>query len=512
MTASATTARPSLSTMNGASAPGGLGRSAADRARRALRRLESGVAELAEQSLRIGVTGLARSGKTVFIASLAANLLRPGRLGALGAVRSGRLDAAMLSPHPDLDVPRFDLESRLAALYAPEPQWPESTRAAAQLRVSLRVRSERFWPPRLGPKIVHLDLLDYPGEWLLDLGLMDISYADWAAAALRRVTARAEAAAEVGAETAHAAAAYLQWLQALDAAAALDEPTLARGAALYAAYLTASRRAGLFDLAPGRLLLPGDLAGAPVVTFAPLRPAEAAPSPNAAHAPSYWSAAAQRFEGYKERVAAPFFRAHFARIDRQVILVDALGAAASGGRAMADLQEALTATLAAFRTGARSPLARFLPPGLAPRRVERILVAATKADHIHHSAHGALTALTEDLVETSVARALFTGAVVVSQALAAVRATVEETARGAPCVRGRLLEDAAAGREGEVRLHPGAPPQTLAAALARTPSADAPALDVRSFAPPRLEARPGEGPPHLGLGRALEFLIGEDLA
>jgi uncharacterized protein len=42
----------------------------------------------------------------------------------------------------------------------------------------------------------------------------------------------------------------------------------------------------------------------------------------------------RRFEGYKREVVKPFFRDHFARIDRQVVLVDALGAihAGPGGR------------------------------------------------------------------------------------------------------------------------------------------------------------------------------------
>ena len=40
---------------------------------------------LFEPTLRLGVTGLSRAGKTVFITSLVANLLNPGRMPQLAA-------------------------------------------------------------------------------------------------------------------------------------------------------------------------------------------------------------------------------------------------------------------------------------------------------------------------------------------------------------------------------------------------------------------------------------------
>ncbi|MEP1498254.1 YcjX family protein, partial [Pseudophaeobacter sp.] len=43
-----------------------------------------------EPTLRLGVTGLARAGKTVFITSLVANLLNRGRMLQLDAARMGR--------------------------------------------------------------------------------------------------------------------------------------------------------------------------------------------------------------------------------------------------------------------------------------------------------------------------------------------------------------------------------------------------------------------------------------
>ena len=48
--------------------------------------------------IRLGVTGLSRAGKTVFITSLVANLLNRGRMPQLAAVASGELMDVMSRP------------------------------------------------------------------------------------------------------------------------------------------------------------------------------------------------------------------------------------------------------------------------------------------------------------------------------------------------------------------------------------------------------------------------------
>ena len=74
-----------------------------------------------EPVIRLGVTGLARAGKTVFITSLVANLLDRGRMPQLLAAAEGRITAAYLQPQPDDTVPRFDYEAHLASLTAKTP-------------------------------------------------------------------------------------------------------------------------------------------------------------------------------------------------------------------------------------------------------------------------------------------------------------------------------------------------------------------------------------------------------
>jgi uncharacterized protein len=465
----------------------------ADRIGRGVEGAASAVSEtFLEPVIRLGVTGLARSGKTVFITSLVANLLERGRMPGLEAVRSGRIEAAFLQPQPDDTVPRFAFEDHLADMTGPSPRWPDSTRAVSELRLSLRVRPSGLLGAVAGPRTVHLDIVDYPGEWLLDLALLDLDYAAWSAQALARAETR----------RATLAAPFFGALEATDRTAKLDETAAAGLARAWTAYLAAAREAGFSDCTPGRFLLPGDLEGSPALTFAPLPPGEA---PRGSLAREF----ARRYEAYKAQVVRPFFRAHFSRIDRQVVLVDALGAIHAGPQALEDLRQAMAAILGAFRPGRNSFLSAILG-----RRVDRILFAATKADHLHHEQHGRLQSVIEALLKDARRKADFHGASTRAMAIASLRATVEETRRvnGADVglVRGRLLED---GRQ--AALHPGDLPEDPAVLLAPAREGAETWLSgdygVMRFAPSPLSLRQGEGPPHIRLDRAAEFLFGDRL-
>jgi predicted YcjX-like family ATPase len=447
---------------------------------------------LFEPVIRLGVTGLARSGKTVFITSLVANLLDRGRMPQLLAASEGRITAAYLQPQPDDTLPRFDFERHLGALTAREPHWPESTRAISELRVSLKVQPNGLLGGFQSPRTVHLDIVDYPGEWLLDLALLDKSYAQWSAEVLARIERREEAQA------------YRDLIADVDVRAPLDEPVAQDLAARFTEYLQTARDAGYYDCTPGRFLLPGDLAGSPALTFAPVPGAEDAPRR------SLGREMVRRYEAYKARVVKPFFRDHFARIDRQVVLVDALGALHSGPPAVEDLRAAMADILTAFRPGSNA----FLSQLFLGKRVEKILFAASKADHLHHVQHPQLTAIMEALTRDARDRAKFGGAQTAALSIAALRATTEETLphEGAQldCVRGALL-----GSGKQAAFYPGALPEDPSHVLGPAREGAAAWLEqdyqVMRFAPAPLTLKPGYGPPHIRLDKAAQFLLGDKL-
>ena len=158
----------------------------------ALRHAGSILFDLMTPTVRLGVTGLARSGKTVFITALVRSLIAGGRLPFFSAMADGRIVRAYLEPQPDDAVPRFQFEKHVADLTATPPRWPESTRRISQLRLTVEYASTHFWKRQLGRERLHIDIVDYPGEWLLDLPLLGIDYREWSRTALEqsRVQAR----------------------------------------------------------------------------------------------------------------------------------------------------------------------------------------------------------------------------------------------------------------------------------------------------------------------------------
>ena len=78
-----------------------------EQARQATRALVEFGEGLLSPTVRLGVTGLSRAGKTVFITALVHGLVRGGRFPVFEALASGRVASARLAPQPDDAVPRF---------------------------------------------------------------------------------------------------------------------------------------------------------------------------------------------------------------------------------------------------------------------------------------------------------------------------------------------------------------------------------------------------------------------
>ncbi|MFA9387923.1 MAG: YcjX family protein, partial [Methyloceanibacter sp.] len=157
-----------------------------DAAGDAVRNIGDVASGLVTPTVRLGVTGLARSGKTVFITALVHNLIAGGRLPFFDAAAQGRLLRAYLEPQPDEIIPRFEYEKHLGDLTGEPPRWPQSTRRISQLRLTLEYASTKFWKRRLGHERLHIDIVDYPGEWLLDLPLLRLDYAAWSREAVEQ--------------------------------------------------------------------------------------------------------------------------------------------------------------------------------------------------------------------------------------------------------------------------------------------------------------------------------------
>ncbi len=196
----------------------------------------------------------------------------------------------------------------------------------------------------------------------------------------------------------------------------------------------------------------------------------------------------------------------------------------SGPEALSDLEQTLTSIAACFHTGRRTILSSIFKP-----RADRILFAATKADHLHHLQHDRLENILARMVKRAASRSELAGAKTDAIAMAAIRATreavVTQGSDKLPAIVGTPLAGERIGNETfdgtkETAIFPGALPELdegegsawkfrgLAAGAQEE-------SDFRflKFRPPLLDASAGAEPalPHIRLDRALQFLIGDRL-
>jgi predicted YcjX-like family ATPase len=449
------------------------------------------------KNVRLAVTGLTRSGKTVFTTSFIHNLLSAGlwpeRLPFLAAASRGDIIAGeVFSVAPGLrDTPRFPYEESLGAITGKSSTWPRATDRLSAIRLAMRYRTRRKLARARGSKvqILNVDLVDYPGEWLLDLPLAAKSFAKWSEETLG--LAKFEPRAGLAKD-------WLAHMAKMDGPGRAKDADMEQAADLYKAYLEACRApdVGMVLGQPARFIRPGDLdPDDPILQFCPLELL-----PAKAPAGSVYQVMEERYNAYRDLIVRPFYRDHFRGFDEQIVLVDVLSALRLGKAAFDDAQAAIGAILQSFDYGKSGLLS-----WLTGVRISKVLFAATKSDHVSSNQHHNLKRLLEEMVAREANRIRFRGVQTGAVALSAVRCTEDVLGE----VQGQTLSmvrGLPAGRDEETALFPGEIP-------AHFPT-DQDWHDGRfkflDFIPARISWS-ARGLPHVGMDEAMEYLIGKRL-
>jgi predicted YcjX-like family ATPase len=215
----------------------------------------------------------------------------------------------------------------------------------------------------------------------------------------------------------------------------------------------------------------------------------------------------RRYQSYVSHVVKPFYFGHFARLHRQIVLVDVMSALNAGIHAVNDLRTALTDVMGSFRLGANTMVSNIFG-----KRIDRVLFAATKADYLHHSSHDRLQAILKLLVQQAADKAEFAGARIDALALSSIRATreatVEQKGQSLPCIAGIPVAGEQVGRDSfdgntEAAIFPGDLPRDPVVALQ---GLQAGTLHFVKFRPPHMTNGTFA---HIRLDRAIEFLLGD---
>ncbi len=316
--------------------------------------------------IKLGVTGFARTGKTVFIGSLVQALLtadswknRRGQ-GPLAQFTPFELDhfkCASIRDDVHSDLPQFPFRKVRDSLIDKNTDWPIATDGISHLVLDLDYHSKgMIWRRE---KKIQLELIDYPGEWLADLPMMAQTYATWSDDMLARSKKVKRAAWSK---------AYFDEISRVDAEQD-DEGILERLSDLWEEYLQMAAAEGLVFNQPGRLLRPGTMRHSPVLRLVPL--------PKTLRGGRLGKKLKSRFKAYNKKVVRPFYKNYFANIDRQIVMVDVLHTLELGEDAYNELIDALKLVLKSFNFGKGNIL-----DWLKGHNTSHVLFAATKADHV----------------------------------------------------------------------------------------------------------------------------------
>ena len=143
------------------------------------------------KKLRVGITGLRRAGKTVFLTSLIHHLQKVPSKELKKTTKSWRPDAHYARPDNDglytnETIAVFPYEDCLNRMRGDSPQWPDPTVEESKYRLNLELQlGERGKAARSQHTV--LEFLDYPGEMLHDVPIGHQSYEAWSEETLRRL-------------------------------------------------------------------------------------------------------------------------------------------------------------------------------------------------------------------------------------------------------------------------------------------------------------------------------------
>lgn len=441
-----------------------------------------------DSHVRIAVTGLSRAGKTAFISSLVNQLLHTSthdNLPLLAAARDKRVIGAKREPQSNMMVPRFSYDEAMEHIDSEPPKWPEPTRDVSEIRLALKYKPNKKTKKLLSSSsTLHIDIIDYPGEWLLDLPLLDMNFQEWSMTQFSALKGKRKVLAEN----------WLDALNQLDLNGELNEKLLAEIADSYTRYLYACKEEGLHWVQPGRFVLPGELEGAPVLQFFPCRF-------NADEKVTKGSNLAMlkaRYEEYQQKVVKAFYKHHFSTFDRQIVLVDCLQPLNAGHESFHDMRDALEQIMHSFRYGRSNVLKRLFAP-----RIDKVLFAATKADHVTPEQHSNLVSLLQQMVHPAWQSASYENIEMSCMSIASIQATqtgfISQGEQSVPAIQGVTMD------EQPMTVFPGEVPRKLP----NQSYWDEQGFEFTAFRP---QVFSQDDPlPHIRMDKALDYLIGDKL-
>jgi predicted YcjX-like family ATPase len=441
------------------------------------------------KKISVGVTGFSRAGKTVFIGSLTHALLTSdawltrrgqGPLAQFDPFEREQFRFAQIRDDLYPDLPQFPFRKVRDALIAKHPHWPEPTEGISRLVLDIEYRSKS---KLRNTKRIQLEIVDYPGEWLMDFPMLNQTYSEW--------SERMLTLAQKGSRKQWSGV-YFQELGEIKNQEEFDEEVAGRLSDTWTKYLQQAADNGYALNQPGRLLRPDAMRHSPILRLIPL--------PEELRRLSFGKKMEKRYEEYKKKVIKPFYRDHFAKMDRQIVLVDLLRSIQLGQEVFDEHIAALSETLQTFKYGKGG-----IVSWLGGSKTTHVLFSPTKADHVVRGDRVNLEQVVRRIIRlidpnNELGKALHYDVI----SLASIRATQDRRTKKPP-VR-EILYGIPEGETTADAYDPGGLPLDFPLDWSALQFEFYKFLPLPELMPDSLY----EGFPSIHIGKVLNFLIGED--
>ncbi len=329
-----------------------------------------------KEKTRVAVTGLSKSGKSVFLTSLIYQLLADDKIDYVHQKSKKKFNVKLMLP--ESSIARFDYYNFVREFRSKNPTWPKSTKSVTKTTLEITVKSNYSW---IENKKIELELIDYPGEWLLDLDMQGRNFEDWSMNILE--LSSKDLRSELSKE-------YIKMINSIDLYSKSNEEIDEKIVERYKEYLLKCYEKGLSFIQPGRLLQPGDLSNDPILLFAPL------PAPQIISnidENSIYARFKERYKRYVKDVVKKLHLDHFQNFDTQIVLIDLLKTLENSKESFEDMRYSIKKILENFTYGKNNFITKLF--GL---KIERVIFAATKADLIPKNQIEEYKKLLEDMI------------------------------------------------------------------------------------------------------------------
>jgi hypothetical protein len=396
--------------------------------------ISDGIA-LPNRKIKLAITGLSRSGKTVFITSLINQIIAGDRLEMLKR-KSGKQFLANIVSNESLKL--FNYEEFSKSLRAENPSWPVSTSGISALTLRFEVKSSNRF---IKNRFLDVEIIDYPGEWLLDIPMLNQSFEEWSEFCFK--LSQKEPRDALAKE-------FIDMLNLIDTRKKLNEEVSNELYTKYKEYLLTCKRSeyGLNLLQPGRFVMGSDTS---VPEFTPLPPLKGIDVDK----DSYYMVYKNRYNEYVNRYVKKFNLDHFSKFDRQVVLVDVLKTLKNGYECFDDMLESIKMIMSIYSYGRNSFISK-----LFQTKIDKVIFCATKADHVANNQHNNYRSLLELIVEESRREIDIKGVKTLATIISSIKSTTsvskEHNGRRLSCLKGKLI-----GEDEESIIFPGEIPEAF---------------------------------------------------